>query len=404
MATTSYLYHTQGLRGYKHIRTEHVDGGVRFHIRRDPHRRECRGCGARWPALRMGGQFIRTFVALPIGSRRQEVVLHGHEQTCTRCIRTLREPIPFAKGKQRYLNVVAVYIVALCRMAPIKHVAGFLGLSWDLVKAVFKEHLARRLKRRSLRKVRVIAIDEFAINKGQHYMTVVLDLETGQILWAAQGRDAGALIPFFRRLQQTRAHLEAVALDMWPAYLLAVRTVFPQVAVVHDPFHIVALVNRAIDETRRELYHTLSTPDRKVIKGSRFLLLRAGETLDDPARSRLEELMALNEPLYQAYLLKEDLRQLWHQSNIDTAAVFLSSWIERATATGLPHFRKLSATLKNHALQVLSWFHYPISTGPLEGLNNKIKVLKRQAYGFRDLDYFRLRLYFIHEATPAFPG
>jgi transposase len=191
---------------------------------------------------------------------------------------------------------------------------------------------------------------------------------------------------------------------MWPAYLLAVRTVFPQVAVVHDPFHIVALVNRAIDETRRELCHTLSTPDRKVIKGSRFLLLRAGETLDDPARSRLEELMALNEPLYQAYLLKEDLRQLWHQSNIDTAAVFLSSWIERATATGLPHFRKLSATLKNHALQVLSWFHYPISTGPLEGLNNKIKVLKRQAYGFRDLDYFRLRLYFIHEATPAFPG
>jgi len=404
MATTSFLYHTQGLRGYTHLRSEYVEGGVRHHVRRQPHRRECRGCGARWPALRMGGQFIRTFVALPIGARRQEVVLHGHEQSCAQCGRTLREPIPFAKGKQRYLNVVAVYIVALCRIAPIKHVAGFLGLGWDLVKAVFKEHLTRRLKRRSLREVRVIAIDEFAIHKGQRYMTVVLDLETGQILWAAQGRDAGALIPFFRRLQQARARLEAVALDMWPAYLLAVQTVFPQVAVVHDPFHIVALVNHAIDETRRELCHTLSTTDRKVIKGSRFLLLRAGETLDDPARSRLEELMALNETLYQAYLLKEDLRQLWHQPNTDTAGLFLSSWIERAETTGLYHFRKLATTLKNHALQVLSWFHYPISTGPLEGLNNKIKVLKRQAYGFRDLDYFKLRLYFIHESTPAFPG
>jgi transposase len=321
-----------------------------------------------------------------------------------RCGRTLREPSPFAKGKQRYLNVVAVYIVALCRIAPIKHVAGFLGLGWDLVKAVFKEHLSRRLKQISLSQVRMIAIDEFAIHKGHRYMTVVLDLDTGQILWAAQGRDAGALIPFFRRLQQARAPLEAIAIDMWPAYLLAAQTVFPKVAIVHDPFHVVTLVNRAIDDTRRELYHSLRGPDRKVIKGSRFLLLKAGETLGETDRDRLEHLMALNEPLYQAYLLKEDLRQFWNQGTTDAAGLFLSHWIERARATGLRHFSKLAATLERHALQLLSWYRYSISTGPLEGLNNKIKVLKRQAYGLRDLDYFKLRLYFIHESTPAFPG
>jgi transposase len=404
MATTSFLYHTQGVRGYKHVRTEYVNGGVRHHITRERHRRECRGCGARWHALRMSGQFVRSFVALPVGSRRQEIVLHGHEQTCMRCGRTLREPIPFAKGKQRYLNVVAVYIVALCRIAPIKHVAGFLGLGWDLVKAVFKEHLSRRLKQISLSQVRMIAIDEFAIHKGHRYMTVVLDLDTGQILWAAQGRDAGALIPFFRRLQQARAPLEAIAIDMWPAYLLAAQTVFPKVAIVHDPFHVVTLVNRAIDDTRRELYHSLRGPDRKVIKGSRFLLLKAGETLGETDRDRLEHLMALNEPLYQAYLLKEDLRQFWNQGTTDAAGLFLSHWIERARATGLRHFSKLAATLERHALQLLSWYRYSISTGPLEGLNNKIKVLKRQAYGLRDLDYFKLRLYFIHESTPAFPG
>jgi transposase len=352
----------------------------------------------------MDGEFVRTFLALPLGMRRQEVVLHGHEQTCTRCGRTLREPIPFARGKQRHIKALAVYIVALCQIAPIKHVAEILGLGWDLVKEVFKGDLARRLKQRSLREVRVIAIDEFAIHKGHRYMTVVLDLETGQILWAAQGRDAGALIPFFRRLQQAGAHLEAVALDMWPAYLLAVQTVFPHVTVVHDPFHIVALANRAIDETRRELLHAVDIPARRVIKGSRFLLLRGAENLTEPARNRLDDLMALNEPLYQAYLLKEDLRQLWHQPSVDAAGAFLSGWIQRAEATGLHHFRKLAATLKSHALQVLSWFRFPISTGPLEGMNNKIKVLKRQAYGFRDLDYFKLRLYFIHESTPAFPG
>ena len=404
MATTSFLYHTLGLRGYRHLRTEYVGGKVRHHVELEPHRRRCRGCGAGWFNVRMSGRFERTFLALPVGRRRQEVVLHGHDQSCMRCGRTLREPMAFADGKQRYLKVVAEYIVGLCSIAPIKQVAQFLGVGWDLVKEVFKGHLARRLKRRSLRKVRLIAVDEFAIHKGHRYMTVVLDLETGQILWAAQGRDADALIPFLRRLQRAGAHLDAVALDMWPAYLLAVQTVFPSVTVVHDPFHIVALANRAIDETRRELYHAVNITARKVIKGSRVLLLRAGETLPESARSRLDDLMTLNEPLYEAYLLKEDLRQLWHQPNADMAGQFLAAWIQRAEATTLHHFLKLATTLKNHALQVLSWFRFPISTGPLEGMNNKIKVLKRQAYGFRDLDYFKLRLYFLHESTPAFPG
>lgn len=404
MATTSYLYHTMRLRGYRHVRTEYVGGVVRHHVKLRPQERRCRHCGAGWFDLTLNGQFERTLLALPVGRRRQEVVVHGHLLRCGRCKKTLREPVACARGKQRYLNTVAQYIVDLCALAPIKHVAAFLGMGWDVVKGVFKAHLTRRLKRRSLREVRLIAVDEFATHKGHRYMTVVLDLETGQILWAAQGRDAGALIPFLRKLKQAGAHLDAVALDMWPAYLLAVQTVFPRVTIVHDPFHIVALANRAIDETRRELYHACNIPTRKVIKGSRFLLLRAGETLPDKARSRLDDLMALNQPLYEAYLLKEDLRQLWHQPSADAAGRFLSAWIARAEATTLHHFVKLATTLKAHALQVLSWFTYRISTGPLEGLNNKIKVLKRQAYGFRDLDYFKLRLYFIHEATPAFPG
>jgi transposase len=252
-------------------------------VKLDRHRRTCRGCGARWFNLSLSGQFERTFIALPVGRRRQEVVLHGHEQTCELCGRKLREPMAFAKGKQRYVNAMAAYIVGLCTIATIKDVARFLGVGWDLVKDLFKGHLARRLKQRSLREVRLIAIDEFAIHKGHRYMTVVLDIETGQILWAAQGRDAGALIPFFRRLQQAGAHLQAVALDMWPAYLLAVQTVFPHVTVVHDPFHIVALANRAIDETRRELFHAVDIPARKVIKGSRFLLLCGAENLTEPA-------------------------------------------------------------------------------------------------------------------------
>jgi transposase len=289
-------------------------------------------------------------------------------------------------------------------MNPIKHVAGFLGVGWDLVKAVFKANLKRRLGKRPLRRVRLIAIDEFAIRKGHHYMTVVLDLETGSILWAKEGKDANAVLPFLRQLKRAGARLEAVALDMWPAYLLAVQTVFPGASIVHDPFHVVALVNRAIDETRRDVCREASKPERKVIKGSRFLLLKANERLGDDARQRLDALTALNQPLYQAYLLKEDLRLFWRQPNSDQASVFLAQWIARASSSGLQHFSKLASTVQKHALQLLSWYRHPVSTGPLEGLNNKIKVLKRQAYGFRDLEYFKLRLYFIHEAVPAFPG
>ena len=140
------------------------------------------------------------------------------------------------------------------------------GVGWDRVKEVFKTNLTRRLKRRSLRTIRLIAVDEYATHMGHRYMTVVLDLETGQILRAAQGRDAGALIPFLRTLESAGAHLDAVALDLWPAYRLAGPTVFLLVTVVHDPLHPVAKANRAIDATRRELPHAANIPPRKVIR------------------------------------------------------------------------------------------------------------------------------------------
>jgi transposase len=308
------------------------------------------------------------------------------------------------KGKQRYLNVCAGFIVDMCRIATIKHVADFLGVGWDLVKAIFKAHLTRRLKRRSLRKVRNIAIDEFAIQKGHKYMTVVLDLDTGAVLSAEKGRDAESLLPFLRRLKYAKAPLKAVAMDMWPAYLLAVQTVFPRVTIVHDPFHIVAMVNRAIDEIRRSLSRTVNKDDRRFIKGSRFILLKARERLEENGLRRLALLTKLNRPLYRAYLLKEDLRQFWHLTSTDEAGLFLSRWITQAKALHLAPFTRIAKTLAAHAQFLLSWFKHRISTGPLEGLNNKIKVLKRQAYGFRDIEYFKLRLYFIHESTPAFSG
>ena len=319
-------------------------------------------------------------------------------------MRVLREPIYFAKAKGRCLKAFERFVVELCTIATIKSVAKFLGVGWDLVKGIFKEDLRRRLKKRKFAGVRYIAVDEFAVRKGHRYMTVVMDLDTGQILHVAHGKDSAALTPFLKRLRRQKVKLRAVAMDMSPAYMQAVREIFPEVDIVHDPYHVVVSVNKAIDETRKDMYRHLTGEQRSVIKGARFLLLRSLENLNEDSLEKLAHIMELNEPLYQAYLLKEELRWFWNITSAELAAQFLENWVEEAYATGIKKFQKLADSLIRHKPGLLSYFSHRISTGPLEGLNNKIKVLKRQAYGFRDDEYFKLRLYFLHDDTPAFAG
>lgn len=391
--------------GYRHLGTHYREGKVVHHVERVLQKRTCKDCGAPWRRLRLDGKFERTFLALPVGKRRQEVVLHGHLQFCAACGKRAREPVPFAEGSNRYLRALGRYAVMLCGITQIKHVAGLLGVGWDLVKDAFKAHLQRRQKRRPLKTIRYIAVDEFATHKGHKYMTVVLDLESGEILHAQEGKDAAALAGFLRELKQAKAPLKAVAVDMSEAFASAVREVFGDtVDIVHDPFHVTALASKAIDETRRDLFRTLQGDEKKAIKGSRFLLLRGLENLKPSGMTRLMTLMAANEPLYQAYLLKEDLRMFWSLPNPEAGSAFLDQWIEEARNLGNRHFTKLAATLDTHRAGLLAYFKHRLSTGPLEGLNNKIKVLKRQAYGFRDMEFFKLRLYFLHETPLMLPG
>lgn len=275
---------------------------------------------------------------------------------------------------------------------------------WDTVKEIYKEHLGYRLKKRKLGQVRYIAIDEFSVRKGHQYMTVILDLESGEILFVHEGKYADAVLPFLYKLKRKNTRLSAVAIDMYQAYIKAVRQVFPDIDIVHDPYHVAAMVNKAIDETRRDIARDLSDSERQYFKGSRFLLLKGQEKLSADSVERLEQIMEINEPLYQAYLLKEELRGFWRLDDEEQGQNLLNSWIIQAKALDINHLTKLAETLQQHKRGLLDYFKHRISTAPLEGMNNKIKTLKRQAYGFRGNWYFKLRLYFIHESIPAFPG
>jgi transposase len=195
-------------------------------------------------------------------------------------------------------------------------------------------------------------------------------------------------------------------MDMSPAYHDAVSTSLPKATIVYDHFHVVKLFNDKLSNLRRWLHQRATDEQKKVLKGSRWLLLKAAENLDPEhnEESRLEEALKLNKPLALAYHLKEDLRQFWDQAGKRFASAFLTDWIRRAEASGIWMLKQIAKTLEKHRPGRLAYYDHRISTGPLEGTNNKIKTMKRQAYGFRDQEFFKLKILAIHETKYALVG
>ena len=193
---------------------------------------------------------------------------------------------------------------------------------------------------------------------------------------------------------------------MSPSYISAVSTNLPEAAIVFDHFHIVKMFNDKLSELRRDLQREAEDADKEVFKGTRWLLLKNPENLraDQNERQRLDAALNLNKPLATAYYLKEDLRQLWQKKDKGSAAVFLNDWISRARSSKIKMLVKFADTLENHRDGILAFYDYPISTGPLEGTNNKIKTLQKQAYGFRDMEFFKLKIYALHETKYALVG
>jgi transposase len=345
---------------------------------------------------------------VPIGLRPIIIVGHLHILQCQRCGVRRLEALDIADPRRSYTRSLGRYVLALTKDMTLKAVADKARIGWDSVKGILKEDLRRRLKRRKLNKVRFIAIDEVSVGKGHRYLTNVVDLETGDVIYSAEGKQAECLKPFFAKIKRSRkARLEAIAMDMSKAYLRAVELYAPPgVKVIHDRYHLVAMMNRVVDKVRRDEYRDRSGQQRAVIKGSRYLLLSAFENVYDDKKklTRLESLLTLNETLHKVYLLKEDLRLFWEQDSRDKAQAFIETWLEEARSVGNCHLDEISDTVENHMEGILNYYDCPITTGPLEGINNKIKVLKRTAYGYRDMEFFKLRILFIRDTEFALVG
>ena len=403
--STSLLYHGFGIVGYRYVSQSFQEGEVTFRIEQPRERHRCSHCGSAevWDQ----GGVERTFRMVPIGCKPTFVKLKVPRVLCFDCGMVRQVKLGFADPKKRYTRAFERYVLDLSRLMTIQDVAKHLGISWDTVKDIQARSLQRRFGKPKLHNLQQIAIDEIAIAKGHRYVTVVLNLVSGAVVFVGDGKGVDALKPFWRRLRRARAKIVAVATDLSKAYIRAVRDNLPKAVHVFDHFHVIKLFNEKLSAFRRALYSQLTTEqERKLLKGTRWLLLKNPENLDADKneRERLDEALQLNAPLATAYYLKEDLRQIWMQDNKRAARRVLRDWLARARASGIPMLVQFAATLEEHQQGVLAYYHYPISTGPLEGTNNKIKTMKRQAYGFRDHEFFKLKILGIHEAKHALVG
>jgi transposase len=403
--STSLLYHAFGIRGYDYVRTDYRDGEVIFTIAQDPHDCRCPACGCRDVISR--GRVERRFRSLPIGSRPTAVVLPIPRVECTVCQVVRQVDVPFAAPRRSYTKPFERYALELSRSMTIRDVARHLDVGWDTIKDIQKRDLSRRYAKPKLKHLKAIAIDEIAVAKGHRYLTVVMDLDSGAVVFVGDGKGADALKPFWKRLRPSGARIAAVAMDLSAAYRSAVRAHLPKAVIVFDRFHVVKLFNDKLSELRRALYREATDVQHKeVLKGTRWLLLKDAENLDEEKdeKKRLKEALALNEPLAVAYYLKEDLRRFWEQPGKRFATTFLDGWIRRAEASGIKILQQMAKTLAAHRSGLLAYYDVMISSGPLEGTNNKIKTMKRQAYGFRDLAFFKLKILAIHETKYALVG
>jgi len=403
--STSLLYHAFGIRGYRYQSTAYEEGAVIFTITQDRLTLRCPECNGRDIVCR--GVNVRELRTVPIGGKRAYVHIAVQRVWCLVCAAVRQVRLKFAEERVSYTRAFERYALELSRHMTIQDVARHLGISWDVVKDIQKRQLQRKFSRPKLAGLTHLAIDEISIGKGHKYVTVVLDIDSGAVVYVGDGKGTDALKPFWRRLLRSGAKIQAVAIDMSPAYIAAVSAHVPAATLVFDHFHIVKLLNEKLSNFRRDLYHKLTNEsDRIVLKGTRWLLLKNPENLDATRneQQRLQEALQINAPLATVYYMKEDLRTLWNYPGKVSAGRFLDDWIARAKTSGIRMLQSFAETLHNHREGILAWYDHPISTGPLEGTNNKIVTMKRQAYGFRDLEFFKLKIMALHQSKYALVG
>ncbi len=352
----------------------------------------CHQCGAEAATVHSKGhsRFIRD---LNMASAQVLLQVDYRKIWCPQCESVRVEQLTFADAAQRVTKRLARYIHELCKMLTVKDVSEHLDLDPKTVKEIDKSFLEQAFGQDNLDDMHVLMIDEIALHKGHRYMTVVADFFTGRVVWMGHDRSKKTLDAFFKKLtKEQKLSIEAVTMDMWEPFINRVRYYLPMAKIVFDFFHIVQSFGRVIDHVRRSEYASAKGQKRDVIKDSRYLLLKNGENLTDEQRPRLAQLLEVNKTLAGVYILKDQLKMLYYWSDRLKVKQALDDWCVMAGQIEHSAVKSFIKQLRFFEYGILNHADYPIGTSRLEGINNKIKVIKRKAYGFHDDRYFILKV------------
>lgn len=361
----------------------------------------CSRCGAKSRAVH--DTTVRRIRDLPILDWDVVLLVPRRRLWCEHCGGPRLEALDWLLPHRRVTRRLEEAIGRLSRMMPLKQVAAFYGVGWHTVKAIDKAQLQAAVEAPDWSGIEYLGMDEFALHKGHRYATVIVEPLRRQVLWVGEGRSREAIRPFFEGLDEaTRRRIKAVVMDMNTAFDLEVQAHCPNAEVVYDLFHVVAKYGReVIDRVRVDEANRLKQdrPARRIIKSARWLLLRNRENLKTTEQAvRLDELLAANQALMTVYVLKEDLKRLWRYRHVGYARRLWEDWYQRAMESGIAPLMQFARRLKPYLKGILAHCRHPLHTSVLEGINNRIKVIKRMAYGFRDTEYFFLKI------RAAFPG
>ncbi|UCC29331.1 MAG: ISL3 family transposase [Phycisphaerales bacterium] len=356
----------------------------------------CSGCGRRGATY--DHLMRRRFAFVPLWGIRV-FLLYAMRRVDCRCCSVTVEMVPWAEGKRHLTHAYAVFLARWARRLSWQDVASILTTSWDNVCRSVARVVEYGLRHRSLDGITAIGVDEIQFRKGHRYLTVVYQIDQGcrRLLWVGRDRTAKTLLRFFRMLGRRRtAAIRFVCSDMWQPYLKVICKKASQAIHILDRFHIVARLNKAIDEVRaagaKELARQGYEP---VLKHSRWCLLKRAENLGKKQWVRLEDLMCYSLKTVRAYLLKESFQVLWEYKSYHWAGVFLDGWLKRAMRSRLEPIKKVARSIRAHDALILNWFaaKKQFSSGIVEGLNYKIKLTIRKACGYRTLEVAETAIY-----------
>jgi len=315
---------------------------------------------------------------------------------CRRCGKVKRESLDFLSNNPFYTKRFGFYVGRRCRASSIKEVAKELRLDWHTVKELEKQYMREQLRRAGTPGPKIIGIDEVSIRKGHTYRIVVSDLVRHRPIWfGGADRSEASMDACYKWLGPKKSKgIRMAVMDMWKPFYSSTRVHAPQAAILFDKFHVMRHLGEALDKVRRSEYGRLSGKDRAFVKGQRYTLLARWENLSLDGRRSLKKLLAANKRLNTAYLLKESFAQLWEYHREGWARRFFDHWKESLKWQRLAPFEQFAAMVERNwdGIAAYCLSEQKISLGFVEGLNTKIRVIQRRAYGLRDEQYLRLKI------------